>query len=89
MYICLSCRGTFTDPKITYEVHNELEGSPSEDFLVCPYCGDTDFSEAIECDGCGEYFSAEENHFADDVSHSFCSKECALDFYEIIEVDAS
>ena len=54
MYICNECGAVFDEPAVEREVHFWIDGSPLEEFSVCPECGDTDFTEAFECDGCGE-----------------------------------
>lgn len=56
MYICNNCHGTFEDPDSYAEHQPYGAGYALEDISVCPYCGDTDFTEAHQCGCCGEYF---------------------------------
>lgn len=58
MFICNNCGETFTDGKTVFEFHPYGDGYASEPWAVCPYCEDTDFSEAQQCERCSE-FSAE------------------------------
>lgn len=52
-YICNECGNTFCEPHQHIERHGFTSG-PYEVFNVCPYCGDTDYEEAFECDSCGQ-----------------------------------
>jgi len=55
MYICDDCGALFHFPTEIHEVHNELEDTPEETWYVCPHCNSTEYSEAVQCDLCGEY----------------------------------
>lgn len=52
-YFCNQCGNTFYEPHQHIERHGFTEG-PYETTNVCPYCGDTDYEEAFECDLCGQ-----------------------------------
>ena len=55
MYICNCWEKTFEDCKIIVEHHPYGMTSATEHWAVCPYCEDTDYVEAKECEHCGEY----------------------------------
>jgi len=50
MYICLNCGEIFDKGKILHD--------DSGDYQVCPVCRDDDYSDAIKCELCGEYYSS-------------------------------
>ena len=54
MYICDNCGNTFGEPKLTYNYHPYGMGEAAEEWYVCPYCEDTNYGEAKECERCGE-----------------------------------
>lgn len=56
MYICKNCGRDFEEPDVVYETHG-FDYGPYEKWLVCPSCHDSNFEEAEQCDGCGEYFA--------------------------------
>lgn len=55
MYICNNCGEVFEDCKIIEEHHPYGMGTATENWYVCPYCEDTSFSEAEQCEMCGEF----------------------------------
>lgn len=57
MFICLDCGEIFEEPKIFTETHG-LDSPPYEKLYGCPECGGN-FTEAFECDVCGEYIDDE------------------------------
>ena len=57
MYICNNCGEIFEDCKIIEEHHPYGMGTAAERLAVCPYCKDTNFQEAKECERCGEFFA--------------------------------
>lgn len=61
MYICNNCGAVFSEPD-TYEEHHPYGmGYAAEKWAVCPFCEETDYSEAKQCERCGE-FAAELNN---------------------------
>ena len=79
MYICNECGAVFDEPAVEREVHFWIDGSPVEEFSACPECGDTDFTEAFECDGCGEYCSLfSDIAYIDEKGDKYCTASCAL-----------
>lgn len=54
MYICNNCGKTFDDYKVIEEHHPYGMGYATEKWAVCPHCKDSNFSEAKECERCGE-----------------------------------
>lgn len=65
MYICNDCGAFFEEPRITYESHDYGEGSALEEWAICPYCKENDFTEAEQCSRCGEYFAELEDDLCD------------------------
>lgn len=63
--------------KIEIENHMVMDGEWSED------------DERIigECEECGEEIYSDNYYLRDGVGHLFCCKECAMDYYEIEEVN--
>ena len=59
MYICNECKEVFEEYEVVYEALPYGMGSAYEKWCVCPYCGDTDFDEAEECECCGEVVAKE------------------------------
>ena len=55
MYICNNCGEVFETPDTYKEHHPYGMTTASEEWAVCPSCGDNDFSEAKQCMLCGEY----------------------------------
>ena len=55
MYICNNCGETFEEPKIYEEHHPYGMGYATEEFAVCPHCGEGDIEEAYMCCRCDEY----------------------------------
>lgn len=54
MYICNNCGEVFETPA-TYEEHHPYGmGTATEEWAVCPHCEDTNYSEAKQCERCGE-----------------------------------
>ena len=59
------------------ENHMVLDGEWSED----------DERIVGECANCGELIYSDDYHLIDGMSNLFCCKNCALEYYDIIEVD--
>lgn len=79
MYICNECGAEFESPSIEREIYYRLDSLPVEEHLVCPICGENSFSEALECEGCGCYFSAEsDTAYIDEKGDKYCTASCAL-----------
>ena len=79
MYICNECGVVFEEPDVERDVHYWLDGCPAEEHLICPSCGENSFSEALECEGCGCYFSSEsDNAYIDEKGDKYCTASCAL-----------
>ena len=55
MYICNNCGEVFEQADIVEERHPYGETYATENWYVCPYCGDTSFDEAQKCERCGVY----------------------------------
>lgn len=55
MFICNECGEVFEEPYIHKERHPYGMGYATEEFVVCPYCKDTDIDEAKRCERCGEW----------------------------------
>ena len=51
------------------------EGEYTRDRFICPTCGTDEFDEAHVCEGCGEWFTADELDFG------LCEK-CCEDTYD-------
>ena len=75
---CRDC-GEYMDEvealRFTPEVHDELEGKPTEWIgeRRCIYCGSDDLEEAAECQECGELFP--ESELDDDGLCEDCRKD--------------
>lgn len=54
MYLCNNCENTFSEPEVEYNYHPYGMGEAREEWYVCPYCHDTDYGEAEECERCGK-----------------------------------
>ena len=65
MYICNNCGTVFETPDTHEEQHPYGMTSATEHWYVCPYCADTDFSEAKKCERCGEYVAELEDGLCD------------------------
>ena len=65
MFICENCGHLFEDHKVIREHHPYGMGYASEDFYVCPNCGDDNTVTAKECSRCGEYFAELQDGFCD------------------------
>lgn len=57
MFVCKDCGRIFEEPREYTETHG-LDSPPYEHWRGCPLCGGT-YTEAIRCDGCGEYIVGE------------------------------
>lgn len=68
MFICNNCGETFVAAKIIEEPHPYGMSTATETWAVCPYCEDTDISEAKQCERCGELV-AELNNGLCDICH--------------------
>lgn len=55
MYICNECGEIFSDHKIVKDPRPYGEQIVHEEFGVCPHCNSDDWSEAEQCERCGEY----------------------------------
>lgn len=67
MFICSSCNSTFEKPDEARDFHGEYFGAPGYELIhTCPVCGDSAYSQAYSCTGCGELFSQA------DLSDGFC-----------------
>jgi formylmethanofuran dehydrogenase subunit E len=60
MFICLECNEVFEEPKVVYEHHPYGMTYATEEWRVCPHCGDSNIDIAVECSRCGEYIAKEE-----------------------------
>lgn len=65
MYICNNCGEAFEDYKTIEEHHPYGMGTAAEKWAVCPYCNDTDFDKAKQCDRCGELVAELEDGLCD------------------------
>lgn len=54
MYICERCGNVFDAPEIFTERHPYGMGYAEEKIAISPCCKDTNFTEAKECERCGE-----------------------------------
>lgn len=61
MFICNECGHIFDEPGTWNEYHPYGEGYVAESWSGCPHCHEG-YSEAVECECCGEYFAKEEMH---------------------------
>lgn len=68
MYICNNCGAVFETPRTHEEHHPYGMTSATEIWAICPHCDDTDFSDAKQCEHCGE-FVAELHDGLCDVCH--------------------
>lgn len=68
MYICNSCGATFETAKTIEEHHPYGMSTAAERWAVCPQCEDTDYTEAKQCEHCGELV-AELNNGLCDICH--------------------
>ena len=55
MYICSNCGEVFDEPKTIEEHHPYGMTYATEYWSVCPHCHDSDYSEAEQCEMCGEF----------------------------------
>lgn len=55
MFICNECGELFEEPKYVFETHPYGDGYATEEWAVCPYCGENDFNVAEICVECGNY----------------------------------
>lgn len=69
MYICNNCGATFEAPKTIEEHHPYGMSTAAETWAICPDCEDTNFSEAKQCERCGELVSELHNGLCD-ICHS-------------------
>ena len=58
MYICLDCLTVFNNPRHYVEKHG-LDSPPYEEWDGCPQCSGA-YTEAHECECCGEYIITED-----------------------------
>ena len=63
--------------RIDIENHMVMDGEWSED----------DDRIIGECEECGELIYSDNYHLEDGNGHFFCCKECAMDYYDIVEVN--
>lgn len=69
MFKCWDCEATFDEPKNTSELLGEYHGQPAyRTYACCPECGGS-FTEADQCEICGEWF------YPDEVDDGIC-EEC-------------
>ena len=66
MYICNECGEIFSDHKIIREPRPYGMGVAYEEFGVCPHCDSDDWSEAEQCERCGEYIAELEDDLCDE-----------------------
>lgn len=61
MYYCRDCGCIFDDheAKIVEERHG-FDFGPAEIWKYCPNCNSDDFTEAKQCEHCGEWFAEED-----------------------------
>lgn len=85
MYICKECGEVFEDYAEQREIHDELDGAPYESFAVCPYCGESSFETADECDECGEFFPANVGYICGDRSR-LCSIDCVCNHFDVMNI---
>ena len=66
MFKCWDCEATFDEPKNTSELLGEYHGQPAyQTYACCPECGGS-FTEAEQCEICGEWF------FEDELDDEIC-----------------
>lgn len=70
MFICNSCGAVFSTPDTHEDHHPYGMGYATERWSVCPSCGDNDFTEAEQCERCGEYVAETEDGLCEE-----CYKE--------------
>ena len=73
MYKCTDCGANFDKPNVIKEDFGER-------WNVCPECGAVEFTEALQCKGCAEFF-------IEDRSKSFCDdclEELRLRFSSVL-----
>lgn len=59
MLVCLDCGNVFDEEDIEYwDERHGLDYGPYEHCSGCPDCGGA-YTEAIRCDGCGEWITNE------------------------------
>ena len=77
MNYCKNCGCIFDDDeaKIVEERHG-FRGGNAEEFMYCPNCNSDDFTEARQCEECGEWFSED-----DLFGGAFC-EECLDEMYK-------
>lgn len=68
MFICNHCGATFDDPL----VRTVFEDGFQLETRHCPYCGSEDFTDAIECDTCGQFVP---EYLATEGTCKFCIDE--------------
>ena len=60
MFICNECGEVFEEAKVIEERHPYGEGYATEEWFVCPHCGDSHIEEAKKCSRCDEYVADSE-----------------------------
>jgi Zn finger protein HypA/HybF involved in hydrogenase expression len=74
MYICenTKCRAVFGDEYIKTTSH-QTEYEPAEYDALCPECGGCDYSDAILCEICEEWFFENAGEIYADICHACAS----------------
>lgn len=89
MYICKDC-GQVVDELPTYTEREECWGHYEEfEYVDNCYCGG-EWSEAVQCCCCGEYFDLDRKELSKEVEKDFYSidEEYIEEFFEPDEIDA-
>jgi hypothetical protein len=78
--ICGNCGEVFDESKLKTVVEYRPYGETyaEEKYDVCPFCGENNISEAIQCPSCGEYYAGMED---------FCEK-CKPKVYTVENLEA-
>lgn len=81
MYVCNDCGMFFEEDmlRINRESVGEFWGAPAyQEYGVCPYCKSTSYSEAEQCEECGEYCNSLELEYSMENESEVCMcSECA------------
>ena len=70
MFICHECGEVFEEPKIIEEHHPYGMTYATEEWAVCPHCGENNFDKAKKCSMCGEYVAEVDEEELCEVCHS-------------------